>query len=554
MLGAFRINAANPPTITSAWSVSQSGRGSPFVTTVDGTNQVIVWAVATTASPQRLMGYDGDTGAVVFNGGLANEGMSGARPFMTGIAARGRIYIANDNRVYAFMLPGGAATPTPTPPRTPTPTPTPTPIPTPSPFPEYDLQITQADSPDPVVRDQPLTYTVTVINVPTAIGGTACPNVRFDYPSGGPFIFVQAGGTNGYVATPDVNGITFSGGCLTSQGGQPPATATLTVVIRPQQFGILTSLGNSVVVDPQNLWNETNETNNTAQTITTTIVAAATTGFDFDRDGRADVSVFRPSDGNWYLQRSRDGFSAAHWGLSTDKIVPADYDGDGKTDIAVYRPSDGNWYVLRSSNGTLLALNFGISEDLPVPADYDNDGLADIGVYRPSTATWWILRTTGGLLSAHFGTSADKPVAGDFDGDGRADLGVFRPSNGTWYYSSDLIDPAHHFTAVPFGLSNDLITPADFDGDRKTDIAVYRPSNGTWYWLSSVNGSFHAAQFGISEDIPTAADYDGDGRADISVFRPSSGVWYRLNSSTGAFVAMQFGLNGDRPAPAAFRY
>src|ERR1700752_4706001 len=113
--------------------------------------------------------------------------MSGLRPFMTGIAARGRIYLAGDGRVYAFM-PSGTATPTPTPiptptptppsptptptPTPPSPTPTPTPIPSPSPFPEYDLQITQADSPDPVVRDQPLTYMLTVINVPTAIGGT----------------------------------------------------------------------------------------------------------------------------------------------------------------------------------------------------------------------------------------------------------------------------------------------------------------------------------------------------------------------------------------------
>jgi len=38
MVGTFRIIASNPPTIASGWSVSQSGRGSPFVTTTDGTN------------------------------------------------------------------------------------------------------------------------------------------------------------------------------------------------------------------------------------------------------------------------------------------------------------------------------------------------------------------------------------------------------------------------------------------------------------------------------------------------------------------------------------
>jgi hypothetical protein len=41
-LSAFRINATSPPTITSAWTVSQNGRGSPFVTSTDGTNNMIV--------------------------------------------------------------------------------------------------------------------------------------------------------------------------------------------------------------------------------------------------------------------------------------------------------------------------------------------------------------------------------------------------------------------------------------------------------------------------------------------------------------------------------
>ena len=47
----------------------------------------------------------GDTGAVVFNGGGANELMAGTRRFNTAIAARGRIYVANDNKVYAFTVP-----------------------------------------------------------------------------------------------------------------------------------------------------------------------------------------------------------------------------------------------------------------------------------------------------------------------------------------------------------------------------------------------------------------------------------------------------------------
>ena len=111
------------------------------------------------------------------------------------------------------------------------------------------------------------------------------------------------------------------------------------------------------------------------------------TRFDFDGDGRADISVFRPSDRIWYLNRSTAGFAATQFGLSTDKITPADFDGDGKTDIAVYRPSTGTWYVLNSGNGTVSHYVFGLAEDLPTPADYDGDGKADISAFRPSDGT-----------------------------------------------------------------------------------------------------------------------------------------------------------------------
>ena len=130
-VSAFRITAANPPAITSAWSKTQSGVGSPFVTSTDGINNIIVWAVGSSGD-QRLHGYDGDTGNVVFAGGGPNDTVGGTRSYSTtGIVARGRIYVAGDNRVYAFNLPVG--TPTPTPTASPTPTATLPPSPTPTP-------------------------------------------------------------------------------------------------------------------------------------------------------------------------------------------------------------------------------------------------------------------------------------------------------------------------------------------------------------------------------------------------------------------------------------
>ena len=110
---AYKITATNPPGIVSAWSMGQGGRGSPWVTTTDGTNNAIVW-VAGVAGDQRLHGYNADTGAVVYAGGGSNELMTGTRQWNTGIVARGRIYFGADNKIYAFRLPTGTPTPTPT--------------------------------------------------------------------------------------------------------------------------------------------------------------------------------------------------------------------------------------------------------------------------------------------------------------------------------------------------------------------------------------------------------------------------------------------------------
>jgi len=120
-ISAYKVTATNPPTIVPAWSVSQTGQGSPWVTTTDGTNNAIVWVVGSGNGDQRLHGYNGDTGAVVYAGGGTNELMANTRKWNIGIVARGRIYFAASNKVYAFSVP--AQTPTPTPIPTPTATP-----------------------------------------------------------------------------------------------------------------------------------------------------------------------------------------------------------------------------------------------------------------------------------------------------------------------------------------------------------------------------------------------------------------------------------------------
>jgi uncharacterized delta-60 repeat protein len=269
--------------------------------------------------------------------------------------------------------------------------------------------------------------------------------------------------------------------------------------------------------------------------------------FDFDGDSKTDISIFRPSNGQWWLNRSSAGGYSIAFGNSSDKITPADFTGDGKTDIAFWRPSTGEWFVIRSEDGSYFSHPFGTNGDIPTPGDFDGDGKADEAVFRPSTSIWYILRSSGGVTIQQFGANGDVPVVGDYDGDAKADIAIFRPSTGDWWIQRSTAGQL----AFQFGTSSDKQVQGDFTGDGKTDAAFYRPSTGFWYVLRSENYSFYSFPFGTAGDIPAPGDYDGDGQFDAAVFRPSGGTWYVRRSTAGVLI-QNFGVNGDLPVPSAF--
>jgi FG-GAP-like repeat len=147
---------------------------------------------------------------------------------------------------------------------------------------------------------------------------------------------------------------------------------------------------------------------------------------DYDGDRRIDLAVYRPNDAananrdTWYTllsNRANLAFTTLAWGLAGDIRVPADYDGDGKTDVAVFRPSEGNWYIQRSGQlaaSQLQVVNWGLSGDVPQPADYDGDGRADIAVFRPSTGSWYLNRSSAGFASQALGQSGDVAVTASY--------------------------------------------------------------------------------------------------------------------------------------------
>ncbi|RLD04773.1 MAG: hypothetical protein DRI56_10635, partial [Chloroflexota bacterium] len=132
------------------------------------------------------------------------------------------------------------------------------------------------------------------------------------------------------------------------------------------------------------------------------------------------------------------------YGCNVGSSPVADFDGDGDTNISVYRPSNGNWYDI-----DLGMTSWGLPGDLPVPGDYDGDATTDIAVFRPSNGKWYV----NGQGTTKWGASGDVPMQCDYDGDGSDDIGVYRPSNGNWYILGS--------SFVSWGLTGDIPVPAD---------------------------------------------------------------------------------------------
>lgn len=267
-------------------------------------------------------------------------------------------------------------------------------------------------------------------------------------------------------------------------------------------------------------------------------------GNDFSGDGRAELAVFRPSDGNWYTQNLVNStFTTTKWGQSGDRITPGDYDGDRKFDFAVFR--SGIWYILRSSDNSFSTTFFGLTGDATVPGDYDGDGATDIAVFRDGI--WYYLESGTGSQPRAFnwGITGDLPVPGDYDRDATTDFAVFR--GGTWFIRDSNTGA---FRAVNFGLGADKPVQADYDGDLRTDIAVFR--NGTWFFILSTTGQFRATQWGLSSDLPVPSNYFGipsDAASKLGVYR--NGTWFLVSLQNNSMQTHQFGLAGDIPIPNA---
>lgn len=101
---AAKIMPGSPPMIAPAWCSGPMGEGSPIVTSTDGMNETIVWYIAADRGDDKLRGFNGETGEMVFAGGGPGDQMGMVNRFQTPILAKGKIYVAGQGKVYAFTL------------------------------------------------------------------------------------------------------------------------------------------------------------------------------------------------------------------------------------------------------------------------------------------------------------------------------------------------------------------------------------------------------------------------------------------------------------------
>ncbi len=209
----------------------------------------------------------------------------------------------------------------------------------------------------------------------------------------------------------------------------------------------------------------------------------------FDHDGKPDLVVLDHLGFHVLLQDSSGGgFTESASGTPTFQgagaMVVADFNRDGRLDVEVHMPDDGDRYLfVQDADGQFAVAPRALHTPTrdPVSADFDGNGFPDVAAVVPGCGSLQscVLVTYSGPgapseeLVITPRTDANGPPhatidAGDVNRDGRPDLVVSNPG-GTYVLARNA--SAGGFTVQPAQPPAGSIALADLDRDGRLDIA-----------------------------------------------------------------------------------
>ena len=263
------------------------------------------------------------------------------------------------------------------------------------------------------------------------------------------------------------------------------------------------------------------------------------------------------------------------------------------TKIGVYRPSTGDFFLDRNGNGLWDGCTVDVclkwlaqKSGVPVAGNWDGGDTTRIGTFDVATGTWYLDRNGNNQWDGcevdtcitSFGAPGDVSVVRSATGSDRPSIGVF-PSAvtntvprkdiitnwGLWKFdaSENSISDGCQLDSCFWKYANpgDFAVVGDWDGDGIGNISVFDASRGSWLLDNNGNGLWDGcavdkclSNFGQMHDLPVAGDWDGTGKAMIGVFRPSTGEWFLDKNGNGQLdgcgvdtCVRSFGNPGDLP-------
>lgn len=311
--------------------------------------------------------------------------------------------------------------------------------------------------------------------------------------------------------------------------------------------------------------------------------------------GTALALVVTPAAGSVFSGWSGAGCSAASITLTSSKTCTATFQPAGTavpTKIGVFRPTTGEWFLDRSGNGQwngcgvdTCAVSFGQPDDLPVVGSWSSNEASNIGVFNPATGSWHLDTNGNGVWDGcavdtcidAFGHPGEFPVTRKLSGADHSVVGTFAPrtvsmvkgrkktQQGLWTFDGNgnrAFDGCSADECDKFGQTSMLPVVGDWNGTGHEELGVFLPNKGQWHLDANGNGILDkcrvdvcSKRFGNRGDLPVAGDWDGTGMTRVGVFRPSTGEWLLDINGNGRFDGCTtdaclgpFGHPGDLPA------